>query len=243
MSPAMQIEVLGEAASLARRVADWMTDCALEQSGDFAIALSGGSTPRGIYEQLAAPACRARFPWTRAHWFWGDERFVLHRDARSNFRMAWEALLSRAPIPAGNIHAVPVENLTPQDAAAAYERALKEFYGADALDPTRQLFHIALLGLGEDGHFASLFPGSEALDEHRRWAVAVIGAQPEPRITLTYPALESSAQAAFLVAGASKSAILRRLRVSDPGLPASRFHPNGELRLFADSAAAGVASL
>jgi 6-phosphogluconolactonase len=242
MSAAMQIEVLGEADILARRVAEWMIDCALEQSGDFAIALSGGSTPRGIYEHLAAPASRERFPWTRAHWFWGDERFVPHQDARSNFRMAWEALLSRAPVPAGNIHAVPVENVTPQDAAAAYERALKDFYGAEALDPARPLFAIALLGLGEDGHFASLFPGAEALDEHRRWAIAVIGAQPEPRITLTYPALECSAHAAFLVAGASKSAILRRFRAGDPALPARRFHPKGELRLFADSAAAGMPS-
>ena len=237
---AMQVEVLGETESLARRVAEWMIDRAQEQSGDFAIALSGGSTPRGIYEHLAAPASLERFPWTRAHWFWGDERFVSHYDARSNFLMAWKALLSRAPIPAGNIHAVPVENVTSQDAAGAYERALKEFYGADALDPARPLFAITLLGLGEDGHFASLFPGTSALDEHRRWALAVIGAQPEPRITLTYPALESSAHAAFLVAGASKSAILRRFRASDPALPASHFHPVGELRVFADSAAAGM---
>ena len=175
----------------------------------------------------------------RAHWFWGDERFVPHEDARSNFRMAWETMLSHAPVPQGNIHPVPTENVTPEEAASAYERELKSFYGAPSLDPARPLFQIVLLGLGEDGHLASLFPGHPVLKERRHWAAAVIGAAPEPRITLTYPALESSRHAAFLVAGAAKAEILRRLRGGDPALPASNFHPIGELRVFADSAAAG----
>ena len=235
----MQLEVRADADRFACRVADWVLGSALEQNQDFAVALSGGSTPRGVYERLATPAYRNRFPWPRAHWFWCDERFVPHGDARSNFRMAWETMLSHAPVPQGNIHPVPTENITPQEAASAYERELKSFYGAPSLHPARPLFQIVLLGLGEDGHLASLFPGHEVLNERRRWAAAVIGAAPEPRITLTYPALESSRHAAFLVTGAAKAEILRSLRGGDPAFPASNFHPIGALRVFADSAAAG----
>ena len=108
-----------------------------------------------------------------------------------------------------------------------------------SFDSARPLFQIVLLGLGEDGHLASLFPGHKVLKERRHWAAAVIGAAPEPRITLTYPALESSRDAAFLVAGSEKAESLRRLRGGDPALPASDFPPIGELRIFADSAAAG----
>jgi 6-phosphogluconolactonase len=235
----MQIEVLADADGFARRVADWLLRLALEQNHDFAILLSGGATPRPIYEHLASSDYRSRFPWRHAHWFWSDERFVPHDDARSNYRMAWDAMLSRAPIPPGNIHPVRTDNITPEEAAVAYERELKSFYGADTFDPTRPLFAIALLGLGEDGHLASLFPGHTVLNERRRWAAALIGAAPEPRITLTYPTLQSSGHTAFLVAGAGKAAILRRFRAGDPALPASRFQPIGELRVFADSAAAG----
>src|SRR5258706_10251007 len=112
------------------------------------------------------------------------------------------------------------------------------FYGANRLDPGRALFGVTLLGLGEDGHTASLFPGDKALDERRCWAAAVIGAKAEARITLTYPALESSAAVAFLVEGEAKRAILTRFRQGDPALPASRLDPAGTLRIFADKAAA-----
>jgi len=143
------------------------------------------------------------------------------------------------PAPPENIHAVPTEGIGPVEAAAAYERALKSFYGAERLDPSRPLFDVTLLGLGEDGHTASLFPGTAALAERDRWVVAVLGAKPEPRITLTYPVLESSAEAAFLVAGAEKRDILRRFRAGDEDLPASRLRPVGECHLFVDAAAAG----
>jgi 6-phosphogluconolactonase len=235
----MALEVLADADAVARRVADWMLESALAANGPFGIALSGGSTPRATYALLATPVYRTRFPWPRAHWFWGDERFVPHDDARSNYRMVWDAMLSHAPVPPANIHPVPVEAETPQQAAVAYELALRTFYGADRLDPARPLFEINLLGLGEDGHFASLFPGTDALKERSNWAAAVVGAQPEARITLTYPALESSNYAAFMVAGAAKSAILRRVRTRESDLPASHFRPLGDMRIFADRAAAG----
>lgn len=235
----ISLEVLLDAAALARRVADWMLELAHAAGGPFAVALSGGTTPRATYSLLATPFYRERFPWSRVHWFWGDERFVPHDDPRSNYRMAWDAMLSQAPVPAANIHRVPVEGTTPQQAALGYERALKTFYGAAEFDPARPLFEINLLGLGEDGHFASLFPGSDALTERTHWTAPTIGVQPEARITLTYPALESCRHAAFVVCGAAKAAVLRRVRAGDPNLPASHFRPIGNMRIFADEPAAG----
>ena len=102
----------------------------------FAVALSGGSTPRRLYELLAGPPYREAFPWARTHWFWGDERFVPHDSPESNYRMVREAMLARAPVPAGNVHPVPTEGLTPQAAALSYEQELKTFYGAATLSPT-----------------------------------------------------------------------------------------------------------
>jgi 6-phosphogluconolactonase len=234
-----KLEILAEPQALARRIADWLLAMATAKKGMFAVALSGGSTPRQLYQRLAGPPYRDAFPWSRTHWFWGDERFVPHDDASSNYRMVRDAMLSRAPIPATNIHPILTEGVTPEAAAAVYERDLKSFYGVDRLDPARPLFDATLLGLGTDGHTASLFPGSIVLEERSRWVAAVIGAKSEARITLTYPALESSSHAAFLVSGVEKRAVFSRLRRGDGSLPAARLHPRGKLCLFADAAAAG----
>jgi 6-phosphogluconolactonase len=236
----MQVDVLPDATALARRGADWFLDIASNSRGKFAVALAGGSTPRGVYELLATHPYRDSFPWPLAHWFWGDERFVPHDDDRSNYRMVWDALLSHVPAPPQNIHPIPTENMTPEAAASAYEQALKAFYGAGSFDPVRPLFDICLLGLGEDGHFASLFPGTDVLKEGGRWVAPANGPGDEPRITLTYPALESSRYAAFLVSGSSKREILRRFSARDPALPASHFRPVGDLHLFCDAQAAGT---
>lgn len=234
-----KLEILADPDLLSRRVADWMLELAQADAEAFAIALSGGSTPRLLYQRLAEPPYRDAFPWSRAHWFWGDERFVPHDDALSNYRMVREALLSQAPIPAGNIHPIATEGLTPEASASAYEREIKSFYGATRLDPARPLFNVTLLGLGPDGHTASLFPGSAVLAERERWVAAVVGVKSEARITLTYPALESSRHVAFLITGAEKRAIFAKLRHGDEILPAARVHPTGELLWFADRAAAG----
>jgi 6-phosphogluconolactonase len=235
-----KLEILADPESLSRRVADWMLEVATARGGAFAVSLSGGSTPRRLYQLLAGPRYREKFPWSRTHWFWGDERFVPHDDALSNYRMVREALLSRAPIPAINIHRIPTEGLSPEAAASAYERELKSFYGAERLGPARPLFDVTLLGLGPDGHTASLFPNTAVLAERERWAAAVVGAKSEARITLTYPVLESSRNAVFLVAGEEKRAALARLRGGDDSLPAARLHPTGTLWIFADAAAAGA---
>jgi len=220
----VKLEVLPDATALAERAARWMREIAEATSGRIAVALSGGSTPRLLYRTLAG----GDFPWARTHWFFGDERFVPPDDPQSNFGMAREAMLSRAP--AANIHPVPTVGLTPDTAAERYERQLHDFFGA-----ARPLFDIVLLGLGADGHTASLFPGSAVLDERTRW----VRATENGRITLTYPALESAAHAAFLVAGAEKHAALTRLIAGDGALPAARLVPEGELVVFADGCAAG----
>jgi 6-phosphogluconolactonase len=127
--------------------------------------------------------------------------------------------------------------VTPEEAAHAYEQTLQSFYGATSLTSNRPLFDVVLLGLGPEGHTASLFPGTPILDERRRWVGAVVGAKPEPRISLTYPALDSSREVAFLAAGEGKRAVLDRLFASDISLPVSRLRPQGELRFFFDRAA------
>jgi 6-phosphogluconolactonase len=223
---------------VAHRAADWLVTAATGSEGPFRIALSGGSTPRRLYQLLSGPPYRQAFPWARTHWFWGDERFVPHDSPESNYRMVREALLAHVPVPVGNVHAMPTEGLTPQEAALSYERELKTFYGAEMLSADRPLFDVTFLGLGPEGHIASLFPGTAILSERARWVGAVIGVKPEPRITLTYPALESSHATAFLVVGAAKRRVLEQLLQGDPNLPASHLHPQGTLHMFADRAAA-----
>lgn len=237
--PDAALEVLADREALAQRGADWLAGLAAATDGVVAVALSGGSTPRRLYELLAEPLWRGAFPWERTHWFWGDERFVPWDDARSNYRMVREALLSRAPVPPANIHPIPTAGMTPEAAASAYQATLQSFYGAARLDPARPLFDVTLLGLGPDGHTASLFPGTSVLAERQRWVAAVADAAPEPRITLTYPALESSRYVAFLVAGEDKRAVFERLRRGDQALPAACLRPCGALFYFADAAAAG----
>lgn len=224
--------------ALGGKVAEWLCALAEASDRDFAVCLAGGSTPQGLYKCLAAPAIASRFPWSRVHWFWGDERFVPHDDPDSNYRMAYDAFLSQVPAPDGNIHPIPTENLSPEQAAVAYESTLKHFYGAERPHAGRPIFDVTFLGIGEDGHTASLFPGHPALKEERRWVLAVLGAMPEARITLTYPVLNSSRDLAFLVAGERKMRILARAKAGDPNIPAARVRPAGRLHWFADRAAA-----
>jgi 6-phosphogluconolactonase len=226
-----------DAETLAHHAAEWLCDLAWAGGSTFAVSLSGGSTPRRLYELLATPEIATRFPWNRVHWFWGDERFVPYDHPDSNFGLARDAFLSRVPVADDNIHAIPTEGLSPEQAAAAYEVTLKRFYGADTLAPDQPLFGVMLLGIGEDGHIASLFPGQPALQETRRWVVAVIGAKSEPRITLTYPALDSSREVAFVATGRAKRDVVARAHAGDHTIPASLLRPVGGLHWFTDRAA------
>ncbi len=225
--------------TLATDVAGWMTGVLQSRPGPVAVALSGGSTPELLYQALAAAPFADRVPWERVHWFWGDERFVPQSDPRSNYRMTMEAMLDRAIVPPGNVHPMPTEGVTADEGAAQYQALLQAFYGRVALDPARPLFDIVLLGLGTNGHTASLFPNTPVLDERSAWAAAVMPEDEPTRITLTYPVLESCRHAAFLVAGADKRDVLARVRASAPDLPAARYRPTGELHWFTNKAAAG----
>jgi 6-phosphogluconolactonase len=230
------LEVLPDLDALAVRAADLIMSIALSKPR-VAIALSGGSTPRPVYRLLATPPRLEAFPWAHVHWFWGDERFVPPDDPASNYRMAREAMLARAPVPADHIHPMPTVGLSPDAAAETYERTLKEFYGADRLAPDRPLFDLNLLGLGTNGHTASLFPGMPVLEERQRWVGTMHDPEAGTRITLTYPALESSREVVFLVAGAEKKAVLRKVLDGDQTQPAARLRPQGTLRFLADRAA------
>jgi 6-phosphogluconolactonase len=238
---APRIDVSADPAALAQRVAQWIVDLACAAPGRFAIALSGGSTPKRLYQLLAAPPLRDQLPWPRVHLFWGDERCVPWDSADSNYGMAHDAMLAHVPIPPENVHGIPFR-VSPAAAAGEYERVLKSYYGAATLDPVRPLFDIVLLGMGPDGHTASLFPGKPALDEERRWAIEVPepGLNPYvPRVTLTYPTLDSSKSAVFVAAGADKAAMMRRALGGERDLPSARIAPVGELVWFVDRAAIG----
>jgi 6-phosphogluconolactonase len=233
-----RVETFADPPALARHVAEWMTSAALEAEGVFRVSLSGGSTPRALFALLASDPFVGRFPWPRVVWYWGDERFVPHDHPDSNYRMTREAMLAKAPVPPGNVHPVPADG-SPEEAALRYERTLQEAYGAAMLDAARPLFDITLLGLGSDGHTASLLPGEPVVRERARWVSAVSRGRPEVRITMTYPVIESSRRVAFLVAGREKAAIFRTIRAGGSDAPAARVRPVGELVWFVDRAAAG----
>jgi 6-phosphogluconolactonase len=243
MATSRRIDVSPNPEALARRVAQWIVDLACAAPGRFAIALAGGSTPRRMYQLLAASPLREAMPWSRVHLFWGDERFVPWDDPDSNYRMAREAMFAHVPIPPENVHGIEFKGGL-ADAARAYERMLQAYYGSDTLDPKRPLLDVNLLGMGPDGHTASLFPGKPALEERQSWVteVPVPGLNPQvPRITLTYPALNSCRSAAFLIAGADKAARLREVITGQHELPSARVDPVGELIWFVDRAARGEA--
>ena len=237
-----RVEILPDPLALAYRVAEWMTQAALAAHGSFRVSLSGGSTPKTLYGLLASEEFRDRFPWQQVSWYWGDERFVPYDHPESNFRMTREAMLAKAPVPPENIHPIPTDG-TPEDAARRYELTLQRAYGAATLDSHRPLFDVTLLGLGPDGHTASLLPGEPAVDEHNRWVAVVSHGRPEVRITMTYPVLESSRRVAFLVAGEEKAAIFSAIRKGGSRVPAAQIRPVGKLFWFVDRAAAGEGRL
>jgi 6-phosphogluconolactonase len=237
MTPAPVIDVAKDAEALALRVARFVAARISSEPDRFSLSLSGGSTPKRIYELLGAGDLGVALDWRKLHLFWGDERFVPMDHEDSNYRMAFEAMIDHAPIPPSQVHPILTGAGTPEKAAALYEETLQNFYGSTTLDPERPLFDVTLLGLGEDGHIASLFPGTKALEECGTWVTSVIGAKPEPRISLTYPALESSRAILFAVSGAKKRDILARVLANDLTLPAACLVTGGTIHLFADRAA------
>jgi 6-phosphogluconolactonase len=232
---------VADPAAMANAAAERLIARVSENPGRVAICLTGGSSPRQLYQLLATDTWRSRIPWQRVHWFIGDERFVPADDPLNNMGVARATFLERYA-PASNIHPIPTSTADPADpdrGAALYETELKSFYGADDLDPGRPLFDLVLMGVGPDGHTASLFPGDPALDETRRWAVGVPKANVEPfvpRVTLTLPTLANCREMLFEVAGADKRAILTRVFAGE-NLPANRAQSTGETVWLVDQAA------
>ena len=233
------LRVFDDAASLAAGGAEFLCERAEASHGRFVVSLSGGSTPKPLYQALAGDTLVKRMPWDRTVFLFGDERFVPPDDPASNYRMVREAMFSRAPVPHANIHPMPTTHDTAEECAEAYERTLATLYGGHALANDRPLHDATLLGLGDDGHTASLLPGEPVLDERERWVAVVGHGRPEVRVTLTYPPLESSAVTMFLVAGPGKREILDTVLSGGSDVPAARLRPHGELFWFADRAAAG----
>jgi 6-phosphogluconolactonase len=235
------IEVYPDLESLSRAAADLLVrqaHLAVAARGRFSVALSGGGTPRRTYELLATPPWVDQAPWGRVHVFWGDERCVPLNDSRSNARLAQAAWLDRVPIPGNQIHPLDCA-ADPAAAARQYEAQLREFFAGQA-----PILDLVLLGLGEDGHTASLFPGTAVLKETERWAAAVYVAEQDLyRVTLTAPLINQAAVVVFLVAGGAKAGVLREVLHGkrDPArLPAQLIQPHhGEFLWLADLEAAG----
>src|ERR1700694_5401299 len=239
------IRVLPDPQSLAEAAARHVVEAAqlaIRERGRFSIALSGGSTPRDLHLRLSSPPLIDQVDWARVHVCVGDERCVPPDDERSNFRMANETLLCKVPIPREQIRRVRGE-LPPDEAAADYERQLHEFFGAE---PPR--LDLILLGMGDNGHTASLFPGLSAVREQQRWVVAEYVAEVGMwRVTLTPVVLNLAREDVFLVAGAAKASMLRRVLegpyVPDE-LPAQVVRPTlGEVIWMVDAAAAAELSV
>ena len=234
------ISVLDDANAVARHAAAWLVQKLNSGARDtWSVCLAGGATPLLFYHTLTQPPYAEAMPWARVHWFFCDERWVPATHERSNFRRVRYALFDGVSVPDENVHPIPTHATTPLQAAELYEKELKACYGADALDPLRPLFDVTFLGIGEDGHTASLFPDSPVLQERTRWVRAVFDAASEARITLTYPALESSGDLAFLVTGAAKRNTVKAIWEGSQDLPASRVRPVGRLHWFVDAAAGG----
>lgn len=238
------IHVVENAQALARAGARELANraaSAVREKGIFTAALCGGRTPKALYSLLANNTeLRQQIPWERVHFFWGDERPVPPDHAESNFHLAQTALLSRVPVPAANLHRIKGE-LAPEWAAAAYEQTLVELFELQGNALPR--FDLVLLGLGSEGHTASLFPGTHALAEQKRLAVANwVGKLGTERITLIAPVFNNAACIIFLVSGAEKAVALNSVlkgRYEPQQLPAQLVRPHaGELKWIIDAAAA-----
>lgn len=238
------LTVCADPAALAETAANLIVDAASEavrERGRFLFCLAGGETPRATYKHLALPSFSDRIRWDRTWVFFGDERAVPPEHPESNYRMAYETLLSRVPIPATQIFRMRAEQADADGAAAAYAAELAEAVGTRRGQLPR--FDIVLLGLGVDGHTASLFPGSPVLREVFRpvAAVHVAAAQIPQRLTLTFPVLNAAARVVFLVTGPEKAKIVRTVLSENAMVPAALVRPtDGELIWLTDRAAAAL---
>jgi 6-phosphogluconolactonase len=259
----MQLHVYKDGEALSEAVARWIADRTLEtlkKKDRFTIALSGGSTPQRLHKILAASPYKEQIDWSKLHIFWGDERAVPFEDSRNNAKMAYDTLLNFVPVPASQIHVMRTD-IAPEQSAAEYEKILHQYFdapppGGGDLSPSADTgagdssasgdshysFDLVLLGMGDDGHTLSLFPGTEVVHEEKAWATAFfLKAQDMYRITLTKSIVNHSACVAFLTTGAGKAHALKEVLKGtyNPDLyPSQEIKPTGELHWFVDEAAA-----
>jgi 6-phosphogluconolactonase len=244
----MPIHVYKNSGELSEAAAKWITETIMETlrtKDRFTIALSGGSTPERLHRILAAAPYKEQIDWSRLHIFWGDERAVSFEDSRNNAKMAYDTLLSFVPVPASQIHVMRTD-IPPQQSALEYEKVLHQYFDAapgDGEDMLPNSFDLVLLGMGDDGHTLSLFPGTAVVHETKAWATAFfLKAQDMYRITLTSTIVNKAAQIVFLTTGAKKAHALREVLKGayNPDLyPSQVIRPtNGELHWFVDEEAA-----
>ncbi len=236
----MTLKISPNPDQLARDVADWLVGYekkVLQKQERFCIALSGGSTPKALHQLLAQAPYREQLSWDKWHVFWGDERGVRFSDDRNNARMAYETLLNHVPIPTNQIHVMKTDML-PKKSMEAYDKTLHQYF-----DGQPHTFDLVLLGLGDDGHTLSLFPGRDWIHQQKAWTRAYfLDEQDMNRLTLMAPVVNLAAAVAFLVAGEKKAATLREVLYGDyqpDKYPAQIIKPKGELLWFVDQAAFG----
>jgi 6-phosphogluconolactonase len=235
----MQLHIYKDAEALSEDVAQWIAETireTLQTQDRFSIALSGGSTPQRLHKILAASPLKEQIDWSKLHIFWGDERAVPFDDSRNNAKMAYDTLLNFVPIPASQIHVMRTD-IGPEESAAEYEKILHTYFDNQSLS-----FDLVLLGMGDDGHTLSLFPGMEVVHEEKAWTKAYfLKAQDMYRITLTKPIVNRSARVAFLTTGTGKAHALKEVLQGtyNPDLyPSQEIKPTGDLHWFVDEAAA-----
>jgi len=233
--------VLPDAESVCRGMADRLVEAAvesIEDHGVFRVALSGGGTPKTVYPMLLEPHRRDAVDWSRVEFFWGDERAVPPDDPESNFGVAFQMLIAQLPnVRPDRVHRMPAEAPDLAAAALSYESELRLAFNARGTEPPA--FDLIWLGMGPDGHTASLFPGSAALDENERWVVANWAPYPQAwRMTLTFPILNAGRRVVFAVEGANKADAVRAIRAGGSALPAERVAGDG-VEWIVEAAAAG----
>lgn len=238
----MEIHIANDTGRLSHDLAAWLSDYikdVLSKKDRFTFVLSGGSTPKQLYALLAEPPYKEAIDWQRIHFFWGDERAVPFEDSRNNAKMCYDELLNKVPVNHANIHIMRTD-IGPEESAIAYEKVLKEYFTDSEIT-----FDFVLLGMGDDGHTLSLFPGTEVIHEENAWVKAFyLPAQEMFRITLTAPIVNHAACVAFLAAGAGKAETLKHVLSGEPNVdsyPSQIIKPvKGQLHWFVDQAAAAM---
>ncbi|TDE16321.1 6-phosphogluconolactonase [Dyadobacter psychrotolerans] len=238
----MEIHIAADARQVSEELASWITNCiqeVLKSQERFTFVLSGGSTPKRLYDLLAASPYKEEIPWEKLHFFWGDERAVPFEDDRNNAKMCYDELLNKVPVIAENIHVMRTD-IEPEEAVVEYEKVLKQYFG-----DSETTFDFVLLGMGDDGHTLSLFPGTDVIHETKGWVnTFFLAAQDMFRITLTAPVVNAAKYVAFMAVGSGKAETLKSVLGGEKNLdkfPSQIIEPvNGELHWFVDEAAAAL---